>query len=144
MADDAVERLAEGLAAAGFVAKGDEWARFRDCAVESVDVVPASSWRLPADETARLFADATPLAGHEHLAQLAPADELLVLARRLGGGRTAPAAKHRARIAAALDRDPGAWDDAAGAGPHVAGAAAAAMAAASVRVGRRAGRAHAA
>ncbi len=114
VADDAVERLAEGLAAAGFVAKGDEWARFRDFVVESVDVVPASSWRLSADETARLFADATPLAGYEHLAQPAPADELLVLARRLGGGRAAPAAKHRARIAAALERDTGAWDAAAG------------------------------
>ncbi len=114
VADDAVERLGEGLAAAGFVAKGEEWARFRDCAVESLDVVGVSNWRLPANETARLFADASPLAGHEHLARLSPADELLVLARRLGGGRKAPAGKHRARIAAALDRDPGAWDVAAG------------------------------
>ena len=142
VADDAVERLAEGLAAAGFVAKGDEWARFRDCAVESVDVVPASSWRLSADETARLFADATPLAGYEHLAQPAPADELLVLARRLGGGRAAPAAKHRARIAAALDAGYRRVGRRGRAGPYVAGAAAAAMAAARVRVGRRAARAH--
>lgn len=113
VADDAVGDLAKGLTAAGFVAKGQEWARFRDCLVEPLDLVAASDWGLPAAETARLFADATPLDGFQHLSRPSPADELLVLARRFSGGGTAPAAKHRARIAAALDRDPRAWDEAA-------------------------------
>ncbi len=110
--DEDVAPLAAALADAGFRSKDGEWVRFSDCGVGAVEIAPASSWRLPGSEIERLFADALPLEGRRHLARLAPPDDLIVLARRLGGRARAISPRHRARIAAALAARPSAWSDA--------------------------------
>ncbi len=110
--DADLPRLAAKLAEAGFRAKGQTWARFSGCGVGAVDLVPASTWRLPTGEIERLFSDALPLDGRRNLARPAPADEMLLLARRLGGRPTPISPRHSARIAAALAARPVAWDEA--------------------------------
>src|SRR5215208_7714998 len=46
------------LSREGFLGNGWERVRFRDCTAEAVDVVPAGSLGLPADELERLYAQA--------------------------------------------------------------------------------------
>lgn len=111
--DEDLPALAAGLAAADFEAKGVEWARFRAGGVEALELVPGSSWWLGPGEVERLLGDSIALPGRRRLTRPAPADELLILARRLGPGATRLAPKHRARIDAALAADPSAWDVAA-------------------------------
>lgn len=96
----------------GFVERGGEWARFRDCAVESLDVVPLAAWGLSDAASAQLFGEARPLPSFTRLVRPAPRHLLLALARRLveGDGRLPP--KHRARIDAALAEDESAWQGA--------------------------------
>lgn len=115
--DPDVPRLFAALTDAGFRRKGDAWARFSGCGVDAVDVVPASSWQLPEVETERLFAEAVSLEGRRHLTRLAPADELIVLARRLAGRSNALNPRYRARIASALTARPSAWEEAAARAP---------------------------
>lgn len=108
--------LAAALEGAGFVQRGDEWARFADCTVEAVDVVPAGSWRLPAAEVDALFADARPIDGFDRLVRPAPHHALLIAARRaVRDGRLDR--KRRARVSAALAEDPTAWTRAAAHAP---------------------------
>ena len=110
--DASVQQLAATLSAAGFRSNQETWVRFAGCGVEAIDVVAASSWRLPAVEQERLFADAVPLGGRRHLARPGPAHELLILARRLGADPVPIAPRHRARIEAALEARPDAWEQA--------------------------------
>lgn len=92
------------LTAEGFARRGDEWARFRDCGAEVVEVTPAAEWRLPEDEVARLFDDATPLDGCSSVVVPAAQHAVLVLARRLArSGRLDE--KRLARV----PRDPDVW-----------------------------------
>lgn len=49
--DAGVQQLAATLSAAGFRSRQETWARFAGCGVEVIDVVAASSWRLPAGGT---------------------------------------------------------------------------------------------
>ena len=107
--DEDVPALAVALADAGFESKDGEWARFTGCTVQALDVVPASEWGLPVPEVARLFEQGITLEGFRHLARPSPADELLILARRLGARGAPLSARHRARIDSALAADPSAW-----------------------------------
>lgn len=104
--DDDLAVLSQALAGAGFETKGQEWARFRDCGVESVELVPVSDWGLPAAEAERLFEDAVALPERRRLAEPSPADQLLILARRHGPHPSALQDKHRARIDRALAAEP--------------------------------------
>lgn len=107
--DADVPALERAIAEQGFEGRDGEWVRFAGCTVEALDVVAASGWALPSGEVERLFEHAITLGGFRNLARPSPADELLVLARRLGRRPAALAARHRARIDAALAADPSAW-----------------------------------
>ena len=102
--------LAAGLEQAGYLRRGHVWARFERCSADVVEVVAAAAWELPAGELDALFERALPLAGRRHLVRPAPEHALLILARRLARERGALQAKHRERIATALEEDPGAWE----------------------------------
>lgn len=104
--------LAVALDAAGFAQRGNVWARFARCSVDAVEVVPAATWGLPAEELEQLFADAEPLGGCAHLAAPSPAHTLLIRARKAVRGRGEIDAKARSRVDAALARDPAAWEGA--------------------------------
>src|SRR5205807_2053238 len=65
--DDDVPALGAALAEAGFRRDGDEWVRFHDCTADAVDLVPASTWRLPSAELDSLFADSRPVDGYARL-----------------------------------------------------------------------------
>ncbi len=106
--DDELAAIRAGLDREGFRSRGDEWARFRDCTVDAVDLVPASEWRLPARQLDDLFAHAISLEGLEHLVRPAPHHALLVLARLTGPGGALPE-KRRRRVEAALAENPAAW-----------------------------------
>ena len=108
--DDALAALRETLAREGFEHQGDEWVRFADGTADAVDLVPASAWKLPAAELERLFADALPVDGFEHLVRPAPHDALLVLARLNGRGPLPE--KRRRRVEAAVAEDASAWQKA--------------------------------
>jgi thymidylate kinase len=102
----------------GFLERGGEWVRFRDCGAESLDVVPLDAWGLPDEDATELFAEALPLPGFRQLVRPAPRHLLLALARRLveGDGRLSP--KHHARIESALAEDAAAWQGARRAAPR--------------------------
>ncbi len=102
--------IAAGLEAEGFVRRGREWARFRDCGVEAVELVPVARWQLPADELEALYAQARPLPGREQLVRPAPEHAVLILARRLARAGGALDAKRRRRLEQALQDSPDAWD----------------------------------
>ncbi|HYM56985.1 MAG TPA: hypothetical protein VES79_03395 [Solirubrobacteraceae bacterium] len=102
--------VGRALADAGFHAHDVEWVRFAGCSVESVDLVPAGSWRLPADEEEALFADALPLDGCKRVLRPAPHHVLCILSRRFADGPVPLAEKKRARAARAAGEDPRAWD----------------------------------
>src|SRR4051812_18653129 len=95
---DDEQRIAEALRGAGFHQHGGEWVRFRACTAEAVDLIPAADWELPVEEMDRLFAEAVPVDGYEHLARPAPAHLLLMLSRRLVGGDGRLDGKRRARV----------------------------------------------
>jgi len=115
--DPDVPALERALAAEGFAGRDGEWVRFSGCAVAALDVVGASSWKLSTREVERLFEEAITLEGFGNLARPSPADQLLILARRFGTRAAALAARHRARIDAAIAADPAAWDTAKGRAP---------------------------
>ena len=101
------------LAGAGFERHGHEWARFEGPRVELVELTPASSWGLPGAVLEALLTDAEPIEPYARLRRPAPADGLLVLARRRLGVHGPLADKHRRRIAALEAADPAAWETAA-------------------------------
>jgi thymidylate kinase len=99
------ERLAADLASRGFEGNGRIWARFRDCTADVLELVPAEQYRLPADETEALFAEAMPLEASGRVCRPAPHHALLILARRaMRDGRI-----RRDRIARALSEAPNAF-----------------------------------
>lgn len=110
--DDQFETLTAALAGAGFVrGRGDVWASFDTLPPDVVDVVPAQTWGLPADELRSLFAEALPLPGCRHMVRPAPHHALLVLARRVV--RSGCLSKRlRQRVEAALNEDPQAFEGA--------------------------------
>jgi thymidylate kinase len=101
----------------GFIERGGEWARFRDCTVESLDLVPLAAWGLADASAAELFAEARSVPGFRQLVRPAPRHLLLALARRLAEGDGRLREKHRERIESALGEDPAAWDGARAAAP---------------------------
>jgi thymidylate kinase len=104
--------LAAQLAAKGFLEHGGEWVRFADCTVESLDLVATTEWRLGDDATERLFAEALPLEGCEHLARPSPAHLVLLVARHVDEDGGFLSTKRRAKIDRALAEDPHAWEHA--------------------------------
>jgi thymidylate kinase len=108
--DGDLDALRTALDREGFRSKGDEWVRFAGGTADAVDLVPASSWRLPPTELDELFRTALPIDGFARLVRPAPARALLVLARLTGLGPLPD--KRRRRRDAALAEDPGAWNDA--------------------------------
>jgi len=99
--------IAEALAGRGLLRRGAQWALFAGGTAFGVELIPAESWGLPADELERLFAEATPLPGARKLVEPAPHHALLIAART-HGGRLDP--KLRARVARQLSRDGSAWE----------------------------------
>jgi thymidylate kinase len=102
--------IASLLSREGFHARGWEWARFRSCSAEAVDLVPANSLGLPDRELASLFSGALPLEGLRNVARPAPHHFLLMLARYTAEGDGSLPEKRRERIARAISEDPAAWD----------------------------------
>ena len=103
------EGLGARLAEEGFIRRRREWARFRGCAVELVDVVVAHAWALAQDELDALFDDAVPLEDRTHLVRPAPHHALLILARSEARGQGELSDKRRLRVDRALSEDPQAW-----------------------------------
>jgi len=112
---DLVVRPEEGRAIAarlreeGFLERGGQWALFRDCSVESLDLIPVDSLGLPVGEVSPLFDDAEPLDGCSQLVVPSAHHLLLLLARRVAAGEGNLEPRHRAQIERALERDPAAW-----------------------------------
>jgi hypothetical protein len=46
--DEDLDAIRSGLDREGFRSQGDEWVRFAAGSAEAVDLLPASSWRLPS------------------------------------------------------------------------------------------------
>ena len=107
--DEEVGALEHLLASAGYEGRDGEWIRFGLGTADAVDVIALSSWSLPPEQATRLFADARPVEGYRRLLRPAPADELLILARRSLGVHAPLAPKHRRRIDEIVARDPQAW-----------------------------------
>ncbi len=107
-----LQLIAEWLRSEGFLERSGEWVRFRDCRVDSLDLVPVAAWGLPEQAALDLFAEARPIPGFDRLVRPAPRHLLLALARRVVEGDGRLSAKHRARIEAALAEDAAAWDSA--------------------------------
>ena len=105
--------LAGWLRDQGFVEHGGEWVRFRDCSVESLDLVPVAQWSLPPDAVARLFDEARPIDGFRWLVRPAPRHLLVMLAQRAAESNGLLAGKKAARLERALAEDPQAWHGAA-------------------------------
>jgi len=110
--------LAEWLAGQGFLERGGEWVRFRECRVASLDLAPLSTWGLPEAAASALFEEARAIPGFERLVRPAPRHLLLILARRLAEGDGRMPYKHRKRIADALAEDPSAWEGARASAPE--------------------------
>jgi len=112
--------IAAHLTSEGLVRRGLEWARFFDCSVYSVELIPAERLLLPPDELVLLFDQARPIDSSlnlEHLLRSAPHHLLLLQARRLvRDGALAP--KRRPGIDRALAEDAQAWSLAAARAPQ--------------------------
>jgi thymidylate kinase len=93
----------------GAIGVNEQWALFKGCHVQSVDVVPASDWRMTPGALAALFEDSLPLPHFNHLRRPAPRHSLLILARRLAFENGPLRDKHRARIDKALAEDHAGW-----------------------------------
>jgi thymidylate kinase len=102
--------IAARLRDAGFLGRGERWARFDDCRTTAVELVPAAAWELPERELEALFADAAPVGDLERVVAPAPHHVLLIAARRFAHGRGTLGERRRARIEDALARDPAAWE----------------------------------
>lgn len=109
----AQRELDAALRAEDWHVRGGLYVRFARCTADVVEVVPAASWPLPADEVDRLFALAEPLPGHSRLLEPSPHHALLILATRTLGPADGLTAPRRTRVGRALARDPQAWEHAA-------------------------------
>jgi hypothetical protein len=103
--------ITAGLREDGFRARHGRWVRFEGWSVSIVELIPASTLDLPADESAALFAEGVPLEGSRNVVEPAPHHTLLILARKAGGPGGPLAPKHRARIDRAVALDPQAWEE---------------------------------
>jgi dTMP kinase len=92
----------------GFIAAGGEWALFAGAGVCKVEFARVDRWRLPPAEEDALFAEAIPFADLTNVAEPSPHHTLLLLATRLSRFDEL-SEKQRARVRAALQRDPDAW-----------------------------------
>jgi thymidylate kinase len=107
---DGAAAVTRALAGARFRHHDIEWVRFRGCAVDAVDVVPARTWALPAEEERALYADALPMDGYRHVVRPAPHHLLCILSRRFADGPAPLAEKKRARARRAVAEDSQAWE----------------------------------
>lgn len=112
VSETARAKLEAAMSAAGFQGDRGRWVRFAAFRAQAVDLVSAGSWGLEQSELDRVLAESAPLPGYERLRRPAPADLLLVLARRQLGVRGPLEDKHRRRIDGALALDPDAWSTA--------------------------------
>lgn len=106
------EAVGDALDRAGFLSRGRMWARFDGEDVEAVELFTTDDFRLPADEVDALLEAATPLHPGGKVSLPGPAETVLLLAIRYGEEPDELQPRHRARIRAALDRDPLAWEEA--------------------------------
>lgn len=110
--------LRSALPAAGFTETGRTWWRAAaGGGLEVVDLRTPADWGLPAAEVEALFAEALPIAGYARLVRPSPSHALLLLARRAAGRDGRLDERRRARLRAALDEDPQAWQAAGGRAP---------------------------
>jgi len=93
----------------GFVERGGEWVRFRDCTADSVDIRSTDELRLPADELQVLFEEGREIPGFGRLVRPAPWHVLLLVAERVHAEGGALSAKRRRRVESALEEEPDAW-----------------------------------
>jgi thymidylate kinase len=93
----------------GAIGVNEQWALFTGCRVQSVDIVPASEWRVTPGALAALFEDSLPLEPFNHIRKPAPRHTLLILARRLAFESSSLRDKHRTRIDVALAEDRAGW-----------------------------------
>jgi thymidylate kinase len=108
--DDADRAAIEAqLRATGFVMIHRRWVRPSNYRPDVVELLGRAEWRLGEDEVARLFTYSVPLNGRARLCVPAPADRLLILARKLPRTPGLLETKHRERIRAALSEDPAAF-----------------------------------
>jgi thymidylate kinase len=107
---DAAVRSA--LLAAGFHASDHRLVRFRQGTCEQVELYPAASWGLPADELAAVFDEAVPLPGFDRLVRPSPVHTLLILGRRVVEGVGHLDEKRRRYVEWAVRHDPKVWDHA--------------------------------
>ena len=99
--------MAEWLAERGYVRRGNQWRSLSND--QSVELVPASAWRLPSAEVQRLFEEGEPLPGARHLVRPAPHHALLIAARRAARDPGMLDDRRRCRLREELEREPGAW-----------------------------------
>jgi thymidylate kinase len=116
--EEQARRLAQVLAGRGFLPRGrkvaprrsagTQWVLIEGCSALAVDLNPVRRWGLPAEEQRALVADAVPIEGFRHLVRPSPHHMILIMARRLATGGLS--AGRLAKLAAAIDADPLAWD----------------------------------
>jgi hypothetical protein len=110
---DEAAAIARRLRDDGFTPWNRTFVSFQGCTVLVVELIPAASLRLPANELDALFAEALPLGQLVRVAEPSPHHTLLILARRL---RREPVLqpKYRDRIDRAVALDSAAWQRAEG------------------------------
>lgn len=104
--------IAAALEADGFESSPGGWMRLAGPAPELVELMTPADWGLPDHESDVLFNRALPLDGYVHLCLPAPADELLILARKLPRCPGVLSSKHRLRVQSALTCAPNAAEEA--------------------------------
>src|SRR5215204_2035728 len=100
------------LTRAGYIQRRSTWARFAECSVGVVELLPQERLRLGASDLAALLEEAEPLPGLRRIVVPSPHDALTILASRLASVRKLEP-RHRERIARILHDDPKAWERAA-------------------------------
>lgn len=105
-------QIVAALEANGFESFPGGWMRLTEKAPEIVELMTPADWDLPGHESDALFLRADPLVGHVRLCLPAPADELLILARKLPRSPGLLSPDHRSRVQSALMREPNAADEA--------------------------------
>lgn len=93
----------------GFERLPGGWVRIERGSADVVELITPADWGLPDREADALFTRALPLDGHARLCVPEPADQLLILARKLPRTPALLEAKHRQRVQDALTRAPDAW-----------------------------------
>lgn len=103
------ESIEHALRAHEFEPIGGAWIRFQPSAPEVVDLMGTREWGLPDREAGAMFLRAEPLDGRVRLCIPAPADRLLILARKLPFASRALDPKHRRRVQETLAQEPHAF-----------------------------------